>query len=193
MAHNNTEVEIKVKLSKKKFESIKRKLKKIAVFEKSSHHVDDYYSPKHRSFLKPKYPYKWLTIRKRDGKFILNYKHWYPSGVKYTTHCDEYETRVDDAENLAKILKALNMEKLFTIDKKRDVFVYKNKLEVVLDRVVGLGHFIEVESIKNFGGIEKAHEHILEFLKVFGIKETKTVPSGYGGAILRKKGLLRHK
>ena len=49
--------------------------------------------------------------------------------------------------------------------------------------VVGLGYFIEVESIKDFGGVEKTREKILEFLRSLGITRTKTVPGGYGGAL----------
>lgn len=191
MAHKDVEVEIKVKLTKKRFNAIRRKLKKIAKFKKSSHHIDDYYAPKHNSFLKPKYPYEWLTIRDRDNKVTLNYKHWYPPGTKYTTHCDEYETKVEDAEQMRKILKALNFKRFLTIDKKRDTFVYKRQLEVVLDKVVGLGYFIEVESIRDFGGVEKTREKILQFLKPLGITTTKTVPGGYGGALMRKKDLVK--
>ena len=187
MAHNSVEVEIKVKLTKKKFSAIRRKLKKIAKFKKSSHHIDDYYTPKHDSFLKPKYPYEWLTIRDRDGKVLLNYKHWYPPGTKYTTHCDEYETEIEDAKQMREILKALNFKRFLTIDKKRDTFIYKRQLEVVLDKVVGLGYFIEVESIRDFGGVEKTREKVLQFLKPLGITTTKTVPGGYGGALMRKK------
>ena len=51
MAHDNTEVEIKVALSKKRFEVIERAVKKTCKFVKSSHHIDDYYSPKGEGFL----------------------------------------------------------------------------------------------------------------------------------------------
>jgi adenylate cyclase class 2 len=187
MAHNNVEVEIKIKLTKSKFEKIKQKLVKIAKLVKTSHHVDEYYNPIYKSFLKPKNPFEWLTIRERDGKVKLNYKHWYPEGAKNTTHCDEYETEVTDIVQMQKILKALHFENFVTVDKKRVTYEYKNELEIALDEVKKLGYFIEVESINNTGGVKKAHEKLLEFLqKELGIIETKTVPGGYGAEMMRK-------
>lgn len=190
MAHNNVEVEIKIKLTKPRFEKIKKILSKIAKKVKTSHHIDAYYNPIYKSFLKPKNPFEWLTIRERDGKVKLNYKHWYPEGVKNTTHCDEYETKISDRSQLEKILKALHFENFVTVDKKRITFEYKNELEIALDEVKSLGYFIEVESINNKGGVKKAHQKILEFLKTeLGITETKTVPGGYGAEMMRKKKL----
>lgn len=190
MAHNNIEVEIKIPISKKDFLRIKKYLRKFTKFIKSSHHIDDYYSPKHKSFLEPRYPFEWLTVRQRDGKVLFNYKHWYPEGVKNTTHCDEYETEVGDARQLEKILKALDFKKILTIDKTRETYIYRGRLEIALDFVKSLGYFIEVESLKNVGGLKRARGEILEFLRALGIEGTETVPGGYGGALLRKKGLL---
>lgn len=191
MAHDNIEVEIKVALTKVKFDSIKKQIKKISKFVKSSHHIDHYYNSKHLDFLKPKYPYRWLTIRERDGRIILNYKHWYPEGVKYTTHCDEYETEIGNIKQLDKILEALDIEKFVVIDKKRETYVFKNKIEIALDQVKRLGYFIEAESLKNLGGVEKTHKELVKFMNSLGITNTKTVPGGYGAAMLRKKGLMK--
>lgn len=191
MAHNNTEVEIKTALTKKKFDSLQKWLKKNSKFVKVSHHIDDYYTPTHNSFLKPRYPYEWLTLRKRDGKVLLNYKHWYPEGVKYTTHCDEYETEVNDAKNLALILDSLRLKKFISVEKKRHIFIYKKNLEIAQDEVRGLGYFIEVESLKDFGGVEKTHKALTDFLKLIGINKTKTIPGGYAAELMRRKGLLK--
>jgi len=218
MAHNNIEVEIKIKLTKSKFEKTKLRLEKIAKRIKTSHHNDAYYNPIYevpgycqgffspllhrernpseakinlakgdKSFLKQKYPYEWLTIRQRDGKVKLNFKHWYPEGVKNTTHCDEYETEVSDKTQIEKILKALHFENFITIDKKRITYIYKNELEIALDEVKGLGYFIEVESIKNEGGVNIAHQKLIDFLqKELGITKTTTVPGGYAAEMMRK-------
>jgi len=187
MAKDNIEVEIKIRLTEAKFEKIKIKLGKIAKKVKESHHIDAYYNPIYRSFLKPKNPYEWLTIRERDGKVKLNYKHWYPEGVKNTTHCDEYETEISDKTQMEKMLKALHFKNFVMVDKKRITYEYKNELEIALDEVKGLGYFIEVESIRNTGGVKKAHRKLLDFLQTkLGITETKTIPGGYGAEMMRK-------
>lgn len=190
MAHNNQEIELKLPLTKSEFQAAMRKLAKIAKFVKFSRHVDDYLTPIKKSFLDVKYPYEWLTIRKRDGKVIFNYKHWYPENTKYTTHCDEYETEVQDSAQLERILKALNFKKFVTVAKKRHIYNYHDSLEIALDEVKDLGFFIEVETIKDFGTVKKAQEEILNFTKSIGLKRTKTVPGGYGAELLRRKGLL---
>lgn len=191
MAHNNVEVEIKIPLSKKEFLRIKSYLKKSSRFVKSSEHKDHYYTPNHQSFLKKKYPYEWLTIRQRDGKTLFNYKHWYPENTKYTTHCDEYETEVNDAKSLANILKALSFRKFISVEKRRLVFRYKNRMEIALDEVRGLGYFVEIESLKDFGGAKKTHQEVLKFAQSLGLHETKTVPGGYAAELMRRKGLMR--
>lgn len=192
MAHNNVEVEIKTQLTKKKFTDLEIWLSKNAKFIKTSEHSDDYYTPNYKSFLSPKYPFEWLTVRLRDGKILMNYKHWYPEGIKDTTHCDEYETQVSDAVQLSKILKAIRFTKFITVAKTRKVFnVGNNDIEVALDKVKGLGYFIEVESLRDFGGIKKTHKMLTEFLHKVGIMDTHTVPGGYAAELMRRKGLVK--
>lgn len=191
MAQNNIEVEIKVKISKKKFESLKRYLKKTCKFKSKIHHIDTYYNSPKKDFLKPKYPYEWLSVRDRGEKLSLNYKYWYPPGKKNTTHCDEYEIVFDQIDQTEKILKALGIKKLVTIDKTRWTFVYKNRIEIALDKVKGLGHFIEAEAIKNMGDPKKTYKHLEDFLKSLGIKNTTIIPGGYAAEMLRRKGLMK--
>lgn len=187
MAYNDQEIELKLALSEKKFKEISKKLEKEAEYISTSHQIDDYYTPLKNSFLRPKHPFEWLSIRNRDAKTLINYKHWYPENAKYTTHCDEYETEVSDKDQAEKILKALNYEKIISVNKIRKTYFYGKDLEIALDEVKRLGYFIEVEARNDFGSVEKAREKILEFTKYLGIKDTKTVPGGYAYALMRKR------
>lgn len=191
MAFNYQEIELKLPLTKLQFQSILKRLNKDAKPLGGSNHKDHYFTPKRESFLKAKYPYEWLTVRERDGKILLNYKHWYPVNTKYTTHCDEYETIVANAEQAIKILEALNFEQFIVVEKVRNTFNFQAKFEIAMDRVKGLGYFIEVETIKDFGSVEKARDEILQFTKSLGLSRTKTVPGGYAAALMRKKGISR--
>lgn len=191
MAHNNVEVEIKIPLSKKEFLRIKKLLEKSAKFIRTSNQKDTYFTPIHRSFLKVRYPYEWLSVRERSGKVILNYKHWYPAGAKFTEYADEYETEVKDSAQIEKILKAVRFTKAVMVEKKRLVYEFKGKFEIALDEVKNLGFFIEIESLKDLGGPQKTHKAILEFAHTLGLYQTKTVPGGYAAQLLRKKGLLK--
>ena len=63
--------------------------------------------------------------------------------------CDEYEVEIDNAQNLEKIFKVLDLEKIVVVDKKRKTYLYLNKYEIALDSVKNLGYFIELE-VKNY-------------------------------------------
>lgn len=165
MAHNNVEIEIKIQLSEKNLSRVKEKLKQTAKFVKTSKQEDEYFTPSHRNFVEPKFPFEWLSIRKRSGKSILNYKHWHPENSEITTHCDEFETEIANPESLNKIFSALDLKKLVFVEKEREVYTYNDEFEVGLDSVTDLGKFIEIEAIKDFGTVEKAREALFEFAK----------------------------
>ena len=146
---NDIETEIKIKLSDIEYKNLKLDLDRNGKFLKEIHQKDTYYSPKFRDFLAHEYPYEWLRIGQRGNQIIVNYKHWYPEGTKINTHCDEYEVEIDDATNMDKIFKVLDLEVIAVVDKMRKKYMYKNKYEVSLDYVESLGYFIEIE-VKNY-------------------------------------------
>src|SRR3989304_3855067 len=100
MALNNQEIEIKLPITKLQYKKINNTLSRIGKFIKFSQQED------------------------------INFKHWYPENTKYTTHCDEYETRIYDLNQLEKILNALNFEKIVTVKKKRRVYKYQDLFEI---------------------------------------------------------------
>lgn len=48
----------------------------------SSHQVDEYFTPAHRDFLKPKNPNEWLRIRNQDDTFSVTYKNLHNVSAK---------------------------------------------------------------------------------------------------------------
>lgn len=191
MAHDDKEIEIKVPLDEETFSVIKDKIMKIAKFVKHSKQSDDYFTPKHRNFVAPKYPFEWLSIRKRGDKAILNYKHFYPENVKTFTHCDEFETEIMGSDKLEKIFSALNFSRLVTVEKEREIYSYKDEFEISLDAVKELGNFIEIETIKDFGSIDAARKSLFEFAHSLGINVSKADKRGYPYLLMEKKGLVK--
>ena len=139
---NDIETEIKIKLEKVEFNSLKNLMDNEAEFINESRQIDTYYQPKYRKFLKGNNEEveEWLRIGIRGNKKILNYKHWYQN--KY---CDEYEVSIDDDEMLDKIFNILDLEKITVVDKTRRKYMYLSKYEVSLDYVENLGYFVEIE------------------------------------------------
>ena len=191
MSNNNIEIEIKIPLDEKSFFKVKEKLEKIAKFVKNSHQIDEYFTPAHRNFLEPEFPFEWLSIRKRDDKVVLNYKHYYPENVEITTHCDEFETEIKNLDQLEKIFSVLNFKKLVTVEKEREVYVYNDEFEIALDKVKELGHFMEIEAIKFFGSVEATREKLFEFAKNLGIDISKTDKRGYPYLLMKKRKLVK--
>ncbi len=191
MASNDIEVEIKIPLDKSTFLSVQEKLKQIATFVKSAQEIDDYYTPAHKNFLEPQYPFEWLRIRQKAGKTILTYKHFHPENVKDTTHCDEFETEVSSPEQLNKIFSSLNLKKLITVDKKRETYRFSDEFDIALDTVEELGNYIEIEAIKDFSSIDATREKLYEMAKTLGITISKEDKRGYPYILMEKKGLLK--
>jgi adenylate cyclase class 2 len=186
---SDTEIELKFRLSEEAFLELQKRLKEVASFVEGSRHVDDYYTPAHRDFLEPRFPFEWLSLRRRDGKAMLNYKHFYPEGAEVFTHCDEFELEVSDAEQLERILAALDFKPLIRVEKEREVYRH-GEFEIGLDRVKGLGFFVEIEAMKDFGSVERARKRILELAERLGIDASKVQKRGYPFMLMRKRSSL---
>ena len=67
--------------------------------------------------------------------------------------------------NLNKILKALGLKELGTINKTRISYLYKEKYEFSFDTVKNIGTFIEIELINKRGNFEKDFFQLLNILE----------------------------
>jgi len=76
---------------------------------------------------------------------------------------------------------------LAVVDKRREIYFVGN-VKVHLDRVHGLGKFVEVEAITRGGGIRKARRQAREFQKLFGVAAADIVPHSYSDMVLSKLG-----
>ena len=144
MAYRDIEVEIKVKVEHT--ESLRRLLTQKATHSATSHQIDTYFSPPHRDFLVARPAKEWLRLREDGDGYSFTYKNWHYATNGKSNYCDEFEVSVDDAVRLRKILDALNMRPLCTVDKTRNSWHYQ-EYEISIDMVVGLGEFVEIEYI----------------------------------------------
>ena len=191
MPEKDREIEIKIQLEEREFLRIRDDASKIARFAKHSEQSDEYFTPNHRNFVEPRYPFEWLSIRKRGDKAILNYKHWYPENVETSTHCDEFEAEFKDAEKLRRIMSAINFRSLVTVEKEREMYVFEDIFEIAFDKVKGLGYFIEIEALKEFGSVEETRNKLFEFAKKLGIHVTEADKRGYPYALMKMKGWIK--
>ncbi|PYV18824.1 MAG: adenylate cyclase [Acidobacteria bacterium] len=80
---------------------------------------------------------------------------------------------------------------LAVVEKRREIYFWKN-VKIHLDRVHGLGRFVEVEAMKK-SKVESQklkaralRRQALEFQRRFGIADSEIVPESYSDLILRK-------
>ncbi len=189
MAKNNVEVEIKIPVSKKGFERVRESLRKTTKFISASRDIDKYFNAPHRNFLEKTPTEEFLRVRIKKDSSYFTYKHGYWNKDKGHTHSDEYETRVENHKELEKMLSVLNFKNILQIDKKREVYQARGGFEVSFDKVKNLGYFIEIESLKDFGGKEKTMEKLYEFARKLGLDPTKRDSSGYVTLMMKKKKL----
>lgn len=190
MNKNNQEVEIRyeVKNDKKFMKLLDEKAKKIY----ENHQVDEYYNPPHRNFLEKEPAVEWLRIRQTEDKSSINYKNWYLDKNGIGTHCDEYETDLEEAAQVRKIFKSLNFKKLVTVDKKRIAYEISG-VEITVDEIKNLGMFCEFEMKSDYDSIDEARKKLQKMAKEFGLTDKDTnveISRGYPWMLLRKQGKI---
>ena len=74
---------------------------------------------------------------------------------------------------------------LAVVDKRREIYFVGN-VKIHLDRVRGLGRFIEVEAITRRGDLKKIHAQARKFQKLFRITDGDIVPQSYSDLMLNK-------
>jgi predicted adenylyl cyclase CyaB len=101
-------------------------------------------------------------------------------------YCSEFETKVEDGDQLLEILYNSGfMPKIF-FEKNRKTYVYAD-FEIALDEIPQLGKFVEIE-VKNrkFKDIKDEFLRIERLLKDIGINECKEHKDGYVYMLLNK-------
>lgn len=191
MSEHGIEIELRVSLDKASFHSLKDEISRIAAPAIKMTQVDEYFTPLHRNFVKPQYPYEWLSIRNRDGAYILNYKHFHPENVPVTDYCDEYEVQTKNGESLREIFIALGFSRLVTVEKYREVYVYNDEFEIAFDDVHDLGWFIEIEVLGSIESVAEARKRLMSFANGLGIDVSKNDNRGYPYLLMVKRGLIK--
>jgi len=165
------EVEVKVRVNLKQ---IKEKLERIkATFIKEVEQEDTY-------FRHPCWNFKdrdeALRIRKEENIFLLTYKG--PRLDRDTKTREEVQLQVEP--DMFELLKELGFSELKKVRKKRRFYQWKS-LEVCLDKVEGLGDFLEIE-----GKSREDKPLIRELAKKLNIKEESLSTVSYLELLLKK-------
>ena len=139
---------------------------------------DVYYNAPNRDFKKTD---EALRIRVSNGHAEVTYK-----GPKIDTETKarkEINVKIDDYQKFNNILEVLNFKRIKSVDKIRQQYECEG-LNVMIDEVIDLGRFLEVEVLID-GDIEAAKERIFSLLKRIGLGKEKLTRESYLELLLK--------
>ena len=187
----NIEVELKFQLMN--FDDLYRELnsmKSSVQLLLGERQIDRYYVPSHRNFLDSAPVSEWLRVRKSSKGDFINYKKWHNESGCNAVSCSELETEVSDIDALVKIFVRLNFEEIIVVDKKRWSWKLGNA-EISIDRVKGLGDYIELEACGEFKSIDDAKKYLYEKLSELNASIGEQDYKGYPYRLLKKSGITK--
>ncbi|MCL1892451.1 MAG: class IV adenylate cyclase [Alphaproteobacteria bacterium] len=190
MSKNNIEIELRFPL--KNADAVIARLNRDAIKKYENRQIDTYYNAPHRDFFaRAPSVDDWLRLQNSDGKYSINLKSFFPKGALKSTHCDEYESGIENMEALEKIFAALDFKPVIRVDKKRIAFAFKNT-EIAIDEVAELGTFIEVEyDCDDDCTIESAREYLYGIVKEIGADVGEEYDFGYAFDLMERQGLVK--
>jgi len=174
------DIEIEIQVSVERIEPLLEFLAKNGQFVAEKRQIDEYFTPAHRDFLAVRPAVEWLRLRNSDGVFSFNYKNWHLDEQGKSHFCDEYETKIDNLDQLKKILQVLNFQSRVVVDKSRKTYLYQD-YEIAIDKIEGLGDFVEIEYKGASQDVDpkKITDEMVKFLKDLGCGKISRNYVGY--------------
>jgi adenylate cyclase class 2 len=124
---------------------------------------DTYYRHPSKDFAKTD---EALRIREEEGRSFITYKG--PKLDADTKSREELEVPLVDPKDLGGLLLRLGFEPVAVVEKLRRGYLV-GTLEVTVDEVKGLGHFLEVEA-KECEDLEEGKSRVLGLIDTLGLK-----------------------
>ena len=180
------EIEIKLEITKDEYDKLLSLLLKNGSDHTKKEQNDIYFSPKYRPFFGREINDECLRIRIMKDKNILSYKKIFFGNSDDDIHLEEHESDVYDLEQVIKILNCLDIEKVLTLHKIRDSFMYQDIFEISLDKVTDLGYFIELEIKDDSLSVYDANTKLKDLVTSFDLSLTSRNLEGYATMLYQK-------
>ena len=144
--------------------------------------ADTYYDPPHRDFAETD---EALRIRRerRGGDEVVELTYKGPLVDAESKTREEHRTVVTDGEATARILDGLGFGPAAEVRKHRERFELDG-FTVVLDRVEGLGEFVEVETVTTEDRVPTARDDARDLLETLGLDPEDQIRTSYLGMLL---------
>jgi len=178
------EVELLFKLDKIQAEQIQKRLKNF--FVEKIKEKDIYLYPPHKEYSATNNGRENLRIRTSDKEKELCYKKVIYKNGKYS-HAIEKNAKIDKENDILDILLAAEFRIHLEILKKRSIYQDKN-FKYTIDKVEGLGLFLEIEMLKC--GENESLDHQLIYKKANELGLFKIQDKGYLRLLEEKQATL---
>ena len=167
-------IEVEAKFRVRDVKSFRKKVRALGKYVGKEKKVDDYYT------LEPKgkYPKKSLRVRWRKGFCEVNFKQRvsYSSGVHAKK---EVEFRVSDINGFLELIKDIGYRKWVRKEKVTELYKIRDKFHIEINKVKGLGNFVEVEYLSTLKGVAGARRAVSGVLKELGVSQGEIIKDGY--------------
>jgi adenylate cyclase class 2 len=173
------EIEIKARAN---LEALRKKLKQDgAALERAVEQTDIYYNAPDRDFAKTD---EALRLRNEGGQIFLTYKG--PKLDAESKTRKEVEVEVAGFDGMEDILHSLGYGATLRVHKTREIY-HLDGAVVCLDRVDGLGDFVELETLAtDEGGMEERRDWLIGVMRRLGV-EGDLIRESYLEMLLAKK------
>lgn len=167
------EVESKIPLKDKDVKSVRTGIKKIARFVKRETKKDDYYSLEYFN-----YPEKSLRVRDKGKVKEVNFKkrHSYLNGVHAK---NEVQFEISDTKNFINLIEDFGFRKWLHKEKSTELYKTSSGVSIELNKVKGLGYFLELEVLCPLNSIASARKKVIAVRSLLGFSEKDSEQRGY--------------
>lgn len=173
------EIEIKARAD---HDTLKMRLKQDgADFERAVEQTDIYFNAPDRDFGKTD---EALRLRNEGGQIFLTYKG--PKLDPLSKTRKEVDVEVADFDKMEELVRCLRYKETLRVHKARDIYHFEGAL-VCLDKVDGLGEFVELETLAlDEHAIPDRRDFLIGTLRRLGVKG-ELIRESYLEMLLEKK------
>jgi len=174
-------LEVETKIRVKNPAELRKKIQKIAKFEKKENRSDDYFALK-RKIRKHGYPKKAFRIRHKPDKYEINFKkRLYKYWDDYIVVKEEFEFETKNPDEFLALMFDLGFKQWIKKFKTSESYTHKKDKRIIIEinKVKHLGYFMEIEYLCQPHEMKMAKRKIMNVLKELGIEKKDVDNVGY--------------
>ncbi len=166
-------IEVEAKISVKDVAKIRKKIKEIARFVRKETKKDDYYSLEYFQ-----YPEKSLRVRNKGAIREVNFKKRlsYKNGI-YAKK--EVQFEISDLKGFFDLIYDFGLRRWLHKEKTTELYITKDGVNIELNRVKGLGWFLELEVLCPLKDVNSSRKKVANVREKLGFSEKDSEVRGY--------------